>query len=158
MAGQVEITGFRPMLTCRAARLRSEVYFNKSCKVRKDEVKAGDEELALQGGTAVCKQIEYMTLEAVSVQSQDVNPLIINTVKPLANPGTACLQRSAVNEEALCIAQQIGSRAQSVTGFSDSQPSCLVITPTLINFKVQWCKKFPPLTAISAKTQFHLQI
>lgn len=105
MAGQVEITGFRSMLTFRAARLRSEVYFKKSCKVRKDEVKAGDEELALQGVTAVCNQIEYMTLEAVSVQSQDDNPLIINTVKPLANPGTACLQRSAVNEEALCIAQ-----------------------------------------------------
>lgn len=61
--------------------------------------------------------------------------------------GPACLRQTACveicrNGEPLCTAQQMGSTAQSITWFSDSQPSCLVTTLTLINFKVQWRTKF----------------
>lgn len=56
---------------------------------------AGDEEPALHRGMANCNQIQYTTLEAVSTQSQDDNPSIIDMVKPLPKPGRPRVQRSA---------------------------------------------------------------
>ena len=100
-------------------------------------MKAGDEEPALQRGTAISNQIQYMTLEAVKCAVPGQYPTDNQYSKAAAYARQAACVGICRNEEALCTAQQTGSRAQSVMGFSDSQLSCLVITPTLINFEVQ---------------------
>lgn len=114
---------------------------NKSWKVGKAKVNAGVK-------VFLCREAWWSTSTPRTChwQQQVSIPRITPHWTPLWQrpclPRAGCTCGDLQNEEPLCTARQVGSRAHSVMWFSDSQPSCLVITLTLINFKVQWWTKF----------------
>lgn len=138
--GHVEMTGWRLTLMFRAARLRSKVYWTSPDRPKGLRWLLGMKVL-------FCREAWWPpSMHRTWHWEQQVSSPSIPTKHPYGK-APACLRQAAHveicrNEEPLCTAWQIGSRAQSITWFSDSQPSCLVITLTLINFKVQWWTKF----------------